>query len=137
VEGVYEKAYFSLTNKAGAAASIHPISGIPLHVIVGRALGTPLAATVLDTYSNPVPGVNVIFSVVSGGPAGGSFGGSGSASAFTDGSGMAAAGGFIANSNLGSYEIQASTPGVSDPAVFALTNISSLQTTESRPPRRP
>ncbi len=45
---------FALTNKAGAPASITATAGTPQSATVNTAFATQLAATVKDTYGNPV-----------------------------------------------------------------------------------
>ena len=78
-----------------------------------------LQATVKDASNNPVSGVSVTFAAPGTG-ASGTFGGS--ATVTTNGSGVAIAPTFTANSTAGTYTVTASVAGISTPASFSLTN---------------
>ena len=56
---------FSLTNTAGASASITATSGTPQSTTVATAFANPLVVTVLDSNNNPVSGVTVTFTAPS------------------------------------------------------------------------
>jgi hypothetical protein len=114
-------ASFHLTNTAGAAASITATAGTPQTGGVSTAFSTALAATVLDSHSNPVSGATVTFTAPTTG-ASGTFAG-GVNTATTNASGMATAAAFTANATAGGpYTVTASVAGVSTPADFSLTN---------------
>src|SRR4029077_8530282 len=81
---------------------------------------SPLQATVLDAYSNPVSGVTVTFTPPGTG-ASGSFAG-GANTAVTDSSGIATSAAFTANTFAGNYSVTATAPGLASPASFSLTN---------------
>jgi hypothetical protein len=78
-----------------------------------------MQATVKDAGNNPLSGVSVTFAAPGTG-ASGTFGGS--ATVTTNGSGVATAPTFTANSTTGSYTVTATATGVSTPANFNLTN---------------
>ena len=118
--GVKTPATFSLTNAAGAAASIASTSGTSQSVIVTTAFSV-LTATVDDVYGNPVPGASVTFTSPSSG-ASGLFGNSTiTISGTTNASGQLSEA-FTANTAAGVYNVTASTSGASTPATFSLTN---------------
>jgi hypothetical protein len=117
VSGVATPVSFALTNTAGAPASISTVAGsTPQSAVVGgAAFANPLAVTVLDGFSNPVPSVTVNFAA----PATGARATLSAASAVTGATGRAqvtASTGTVA----GSYSVTASIAGLS--ASFALTN---------------
>jgi hypothetical protein len=111
---------FSLSNTAGAPATIAVAGGSGQYDIVGTAYAQPLQALVTDADGNPVASVPVTFTTPSSGP-GGTF--YGMATALTDAQGVATAPAFIANHSQGSYQVAAAVPGVALPIDFALTNI--------------
>ena len=111
---------FSLTNLAGAPASISATQGTPQSTEVGTAFPTALQATVLDSFGNPVPGVTVTFTPPSTG-ASATF--SGSAAVTTNASGVATAPTLTANNSAGSYVVTATSSAGS--ADFILTNVAS------------
>ena len=121
VSGVSTPASFSLTNVAGPPASIAATSGTQQSATVNTAFATALQATVKDAYNNPLSGVNVLFTVPSTG-ASASFGGSKTATAATNASGVATAPVLTANAQAGSYIVAANIPGVAATAPFSLTN---------------
>ena len=124
VSGVTGGASFSLTNITGAAASITATGGTPQSTTVGSAFGTALAATVKDAGGNVLSGVMVTFTAPGTG-ASAAFSGSLTATAVTNGSGVATAPVLTANSVAGSYTVTATVNGVSGGASFSLTNNSS------------
>ncbi len=119
--GVSGTASFSLTNTSGTAASIASSGGTPQSAVEGAAFATALQAVVKDSGGNPVSGVSVTFAAPGSG-ASGTF--TGPATVTTNGSGIAVAPTFTANSVAGSYTVTASAAGVSGTASFSLTNTS-------------
>lgn len=111
---------FDLTNLAGAPATITATAGTPQTAIVNTNFGTNLAATVVDQFGNPVPGVAVTFNAPASG-ASGTFAG-GVNTATTDARGVATAAVFTANTIAGSYTVTATSGGVTTSPGFALTN---------------
>src|SRR5206468_1050713 len=112
---------FSLTNTVGPAAKVVVTSGSGQSASVNTAFATPLQATVRDAANNLVSGVVVTFTVPGSG-ASGTFAG-GVNTATTNGSGVATAATFTANSTAGGpYTVTASVAGVATPASFSLTN---------------
>ncbi len=120
--GTASAANFALTNVAGAPAQLVLNSGNAQSAQVGQPFGTPLAVAVLDSFGNPVSDASVNFSAPSSG-ASGTFTDNGSATdtAVSDSSGISSASTFTANGVLGTYTVQASTPGLK-PVNFTLTN---------------
>ncbi|HEX2911206.1 MAG TPA: Ig-like domain-containing protein [Chloroflexia bacterium] len=108
---------FNLTNLPGTAANIAVNGGDPQSAQVGTAFAGPLQVKVTDSHGNPVSGVTVNFSV----PATGASAGLNSATATTDGSGLAGVKA-TANSTSGSYSVTASANGIATQAIFSLTN---------------
>lgn len=115
-------ASFSLANTAVGATSVVAAGGTPQQAPVGTAFGYPLQALVRDRDGNRVPGVAVVFSAPPTGPSGAFPGGSSTATATTDGRGIAGAPAFVANRQAGSYVVAAAVEGVEGRASFALTN---------------
>jgi hypothetical protein len=117
-------ASFSLTNSAGPPNSISPTAGSGQSATVGAAFLTALSATVRDASNNPVSGAVVTFIAPGNGSSGSFAGGVNSVSITTDGSGVATAPTFTANTTAtaGTYPVSASAPGVASPATFSLTN---------------
>ena len=121
VTGVSTSASFSLTNNAGAPASITASAGTPESANIGTVFATALQATVKDSSGNLVSGVTVTFTAPSSG-ASGAFSGSTTATATTNSNGVATAPAFTANTTSGSYSVTASVSGVGTAASFSLTN---------------
>jgi len=86
-----------------------------------RDFDSPLEARVLDASGNPVSGVTVTLTAPSDGPTVGL----GTETKTTDANGIATSDNVGGNDINGSFEVTASAPGVSTPAVFELTNASS------------
>ena len=120
--GIPTSAGFNLSNTASVATGVSATAGTPQSAVINTAFGTALQATVLDAGNNPVPGVTVTFTAPTSG-ATARFGGSTTATATTNGSGIATAPTLTANGTLGSYAVTASAPGVATPANFSLTNV--------------
>ncbi len=115
-------ANFSLTNSAGAAASITATSGSSQTAAVATAFGHALVATVVDSDSNPISGAVVTFTAP-GTEASGTFADTSNnvTTATTNASGVATSTVFTANTTAGGpYNIVASAGAVS--TNFALTN---------------
>ncbi len=103
----------------GAAATITATAGDGQAAKVGTTFTTALAATVADADANPVPAAVVTWTVTSGSA---TFpGGQATATATTDANGMATAADLTAGPTGGPVTVQASTPGVADPATYQLT----------------
>lgn len=123
VTGAPTPARFSLTNTAGAAASITATSGTPQSVAINTAFASPLVATVMDSYSNPVTGATVTFETPGTGASGTFSGGTNKETDTTDTSGVATSTTFTANGTVGGpYTVAATVAGVSPEADFNLTN---------------
>ena len=120
VAGVAGAASFTLTNTAGAAAGIAATGGTAQSTAVNTAFGSPLQATVTDSYGNPVSGVTVTFTLPGSG-AGGTFGG-GVNTAATNAQGQATSGVLTANGFAGNFTVTAAVAGVGSTASFTLTN---------------
>ncbi|MEK7248929.1 MAG: Ig-like domain-containing protein, partial [Bacteroidota bacterium] len=113
---------FQLTNLAGSAISIGTAAGSPQSAQVSQAFPTLFEATVRDTFDNRVFGAQVTFTAPATGPSGTFFGGGITYQTTSDSSGIARAVVFSANINAGRYLVAATTPGVSLPANYDLTN---------------
>ncbi|MBS1120708.1 MAG: Outer rane lipoprotein omp16 precursor, partial [Deltaproteobacteria bacterium] len=109
---------FSLTNLAGAAASIAVTGGNSQSAVVTTAYAAPLAVTVLDADGNPVSGVAVTFSP----PTSGASASLSSTVVVTDGAGVAQPNA-TANTVAGAFQITAAIGGAVTPASFSLTNL--------------
>jgi hypothetical protein len=117
-EGVASPATFTLTNTA-APSSIKVGPGSSQRAIVNTMYKVPLQARVTDTHGKPVAGISVVFELPNG-PSG-TF--AGSAAAVTNANGIATASALIANTQAGTFSVNAWVAGVSTPASFTLTNI--------------
>jgi Tol biopolymer transport system component len=111
-------------------SSISTTTGTGQSAVINTAFATQLQAIVRDNGDNPVSGVTVTFTALSGAVgASGTFPGNASvATATTDSNGVATAPVFTANSKTGSYNIVASFSGVTPSATFNLTNAKASQT---------
>ena len=116
--GVSTPASFSLSNTAGAAASVTVASGANQSATVNTTFSSALVVLVADQYGNPVSGVNVTFAAPGSG-AGATF--PSGATAATGSNGQASET-VKANTTAGAYTISASVSGVSTPASFSLSN---------------
>jgi hypothetical protein len=122
VSGIATPASFSLTNTAGAAASIDAISEEGQSAAVATAFAAPLVAEVVDQYGNPVSGASVTLTAPSSG-ASGTFADNGQASiTLTTGANGQVSEGFIADTIAGSYAVTAALTGSTSAVSFALTN---------------
>src|SRR5205823_4103334 len=113
---------FTLTVNAQTPASITATAGTPQSTSVNTSFGTALAATVKDSSNNPVSGMTVTFTAPGTGASGTYAGGSTTATATTNATGVATASTFTANGTAGSYTVTATVSGVGTPANFSLTN---------------
>jgi hypothetical protein len=111
---------FALTNAPGSPATITATAGTPQTATVNTAFATNLAATVVDSFGNVVPGATVTFNAPASG-ASGTFAG-GVNTAATNSQGVATAAMFTANTKAGSYTVTAGTGTVTTSPGFALTN---------------
>ncbi len=108
----------------GAAASVSVAAGSNQHTRPGTNFPLPLTAVVLDSQGNPVSGVGVTFTAPASGPSG-TFTGTGTNSEgpiTTDGGGAATTSLFTANSQIGSFVVNADA-GLGATADFALENL--------------
>lgn len=119
VSGGTTSASFSLTNSAGAPASIAVSTGNNQTAAISTAFATPLSVIVKDALANPISGVSVTFNAPGSG-ASGTF--AGSATVNTNSSGVATAPAFTANGTAGNYSVVASVGGLGSTASFSLTN---------------
>jgi uncharacterized repeat protein (TIGR01451 family) len=131
--GVATPATFTLTNSAGAPASISATSGGGQSTLITTAFAAPLVVTVRDSFANVVPGVLVTFAVP---PAVGATASLSAASGSTNSSGQVSV---TANANgvVGVYAVTASVTAVSPAASFALSNFGTLTLTPSAVTRAP
>ncbi len=129
--GIGTSATYSLTNTPGPATTLTANAGTPQSAQVNTAFSTALQAKVVDAGNNPVSGVSVTFTAPTGaGIATGTFaGGLSSVSATTNGSGLATAPTFRANTKSGAYSVTASVTGIASPATFSLTNTAGAAST--------
>jgi hypothetical protein len=112
---------FSLTNTAGAAASITVNAGTtPQSATVNTAFANALAVTVKDAFNNLISGANVVFTAPSSGASGTFSNSTNTITVATNGSGVASAP-FTANGTAGGpYSVTAMVGGIG--TSFSLTN---------------
>ncbi|HEV7646032.1 MAG TPA: Calx-beta domain-containing protein [Pyrinomonadaceae bacterium] len=103
---------------------ISAFSGTPQSATIGTNYA-PLKARVLDTNNDPVGGVSVTFNAPNTGASGTFPGSVFSATAVTDGNGVATAPVFTANNTAGSFQVSAGY-AASPLATFDLTNLNAL-----------
>lgn len=127
VAGATTSAQFALSNTAGSPVAIAVNSGSGQFALISTPFTSPLVANVVDTYSNPVPGASVTFTVAAGG--GGATGVFGTSSTTdnetTDANGNATTSQVLtANGTTGSFTVSADFSGDTSgsPAVFTLNN---------------
>lgn len=121
VTGVPAPAIYQMTNTSGPPGNITVVAGTPQSAVVNTAFATSLQVLVRDAVGNPVNNVTVTFTAPSTGPSG-KFGGLRVVTAPTNVSGIATAPTFTADTLAGSYQVTASAPDVTTPALFAMTN---------------
>ena len=122
VAGLTPTASFSLTNLAGSPASVTSSAGTPQSATVTSAFSTNLQAVVKDASNNLLSGIVVTFAAPAIG-ASGVFGGSATATATTNSSGVATAPALTANGQAGTYTVTAGVTGVTTKANYSLTNL--------------
>lgn len=123
VAAVPAPANFTLTNTAGAPASITAISGTPQSAAISSAFSASLVAAVVDSASNPVAGAAVTFTAPASGASATFSNGTGTETDTTDANGIATSSTLTANAIPGGpYTVTATTAGLSTPATFSLTN---------------
>ncbi|MBP1653894.1 MAG: Ig domain protein, group 1 domain protein, partial [Bacteroidetes bacterium] len=115
-------AVFELTNSANAVGRVTAVGGTPQTAKVRMAFPTRLAASVQDSFGNPVNGVALTFTAPAAGASGTFPGGELSATVMTDFGGIGTAPEFTAGSAAGTYTVTVSAAGLAGPAQFALTN---------------
>jgi hypothetical protein len=103
-------------------ASLTAVAGDGQTATVGTAFATQLAVKALDASSQPVAGASVVFTAPASGASAAFAGGSRTATVATAANGVATAPQLVANATAGSYQVSASTGGVSSPVTFNLTN---------------
>jgi hypothetical protein len=101
--------------------SILATLGTPQIADVSAPFGIALQATVTD-MNGPVQGATVTFTAPSTGASGTFPGNQITATAITNGAGVATAPAFTADSTAGNYTLSATVPGAASSANFALTN---------------
>jgi hypothetical protein len=108
---------------AGQPTSVFVVNGNHQRIAPNLPSPQTLEALVIDSQGSPVIGVAITFSAPASGPSG-TFVDSGTnvTTVDTDNSGIALAPTFIANSQIGSYSVEATVSGVSSPASFTLSN---------------
>ena len=109
---------FTATARAGAPSTIATNGGTGQSVVVGTAVLTPPAVIVKDRFTNPVPGVSVVFTVASGG---GTIVGN---AAITNSAGVAAATSWTMGTTVGANTLTALalTSGITgNPVTFSAT----------------
>ncbi len=104
-----------------APASITATAGNGQSVLPNTAFPIALQATVRDGGSNPLSGVAVTFAAPTVGASGTFTGGVSTVTVVTNGSGLATAPTFTANSTTGSYAVTATVNGIT-PVSFNLNN---------------
>ncbi len=87
---------------------------------VGLAYGSPLTASVVDAYQNPLPGLAVTFTPPTSGA---SVTFVGPATVTSDANGIATAPAMTANTQSGAFQVSATVQGAALPALFNLTNL--------------
>jgi hypothetical protein len=111
---------FTLTNAAGAPASITEAGGSPQSIKIGTPFPAALAAVVRDVHQNPVPGITVTFAAPD---AGASASLSAAAPTGADGRTSVTA---TANGVSGAYSVSATVPGVATGASWVLSNLAGV-----------
>ncbi len=111
----------TITVTAGTATKVVAKAGTtPQSAQVGHAFTNALAATVTDSFGNPVGARTVVTYTLPGSGASGTF--AGGATATTDATGVATPPAFTANATPGNYNVSATISGGTTAASFALTN---------------
>ena len=103
-------------------SSLAATAGNDQTATVGTAFATRLAVKALDAAGNPANGAVITFTAPASGASAAFAGGSRTATATTGADGVAMAPQLVANGTVGTYQVTASTPGVSSSVVFNLSN---------------
>lgn len=111
---------FSLDNDVGPPDIITATGGGGQTSVLGAAFGSPLEATVTDSYGNPIFGATVTFDAPGSGASAVFANGLDSESATTGFNGVASVA-VSANASSGSYDVTASSPGVANTVTFQLS----------------
>jgi len=111
---------FDMTNLPGPAAGFGNVTGNAQSGVVADPFASPVGLQVVDAYGNPVPGVPVTYTAPPSGASAG-FPTDHAVTVQTGPDGRADVTP-VANTIAGSYQIVATTPGVSTPQVFDMTN---------------
>jgi hypothetical protein len=129
-QGVTQPASFALTNQSVApiATSIAAVGGTPQSATVNTAFVQTLQAVVLDASNQPVQNATVTFALPVSGASAAFSGGGITATAMTNVQGIAVSPTLMANATAGNYQAQASVSGVTEKALFDLTNETAIQT---------
>jgi hypothetical protein len=119
-------ASFTMVNTTGAPATVTATGGGGQSAMVDFPFTLPLTVRVVDSGNNPVSNAAVVFAAPASGASGTFATPSGTTTSstvvVTNASGLAASGGFTANSIAGADTVTATVAGVSTPAAFNLTN---------------
>ena len=110
-------AALSLTNTAGAPATLLAVSGDGQHATVASAFAGPLVVAVADAYGNAVPGSPVSFQA----PASGASADLAATSVTTGPDGTASVAG-VAGTVAGGFQVTAHATGAVAPAIFSLVD---------------
>jgi hypothetical protein len=99
---------------AAAAAKVVATAGSGQSHAVGGAFATPLSATVEDQYGNPVltPSAQVVFTAPASGASGTFLNGTATTTVASNGSGVATATTYTANTTPGTYAVTAAATGL-------------------------
>ena len=117
--GASAPATLSLVNDPGLPAQVAASAASSAQAAcVGAPFAIPLSVTVTDAFGNPVPGATVTFAA----PSSGATAVLGSATA-TTGPGGTASVQASAGTVAGAFEVEATVPGVSAPALFSLASV--------------
>ena len=123
VSGASSPVTFQLQNALAGAAAIYAISGGGQTAALSTAFAQSLVAVVADAGGNSLPNKTVTFTVVPAtGGASAAFSNNHNTIAATTGSNGEASVTVTANGIGGSYQVNATVTGVSQPATFSLVN---------------
>ncbi len=120
--GLATTAAFSATGVLGPPAGVS-VSGNTQTAAVATPVPAPIIMTVVDAGFNPIPGVDVIFSVASGG---GSITG---ANQTTNANGMVTLGSWTLGTTLGSQSLNVAVAGLATPRIIIATATSGAPAT--------
>jgi hypothetical protein len=119
VTAVASSPTYTITN-ASASSMGTPMGGAQ-SATIGTAFANLLSVTVVDQFSNPIAGVSVIFTAPASGASGTFANGTNTTTAISNASGVATATVYTANATAGTYQIVASSAGLTSVA-FTETN---------------